>query len=243
MKTKIISVLLGFMLMTVSLSSCSGDTSNTEPLPGYVDASTAPITVNPTDLVLEDSSYTILPSGYVLFTICIKNENKNIKADYANIKITGKKKDGSIDFSDDWTIGGIMPQTTSYWASQAGDGTVDESDEIEISISVNKDDWVRTSDTIPDDLYVFNNISVTPDIVIKITGEITLKDDSLDSEFKNLYSPMLVCVLKDDDGKIVGGFNGFLNSELKSGEPYVFDIRSYSAFGDFAKAELYANPW
>ncbi len=243
MKKRILSALLGFMLITISISGCSGSTSNTEPLKEYNDASGSLLTETPTDLVLEDSNYTILSSGYVLFTLCIKNENKDIKADYAQIKITGKKKDGSIDFSDDWTIGGIMPQTTSYWASQAGDGTVDESDAIEISVSVNKDDWVRTSATVPDDLYVFSNVTVIPDDVIKITGEVTLKDDSLESEFNNLYSPMLICVLKDDKGKIVGGFNAFLNSELKPGEPYVFDVRSYSAFGDFAKADLYANPW
>ena len=40
--------------------------------------------------------------------------------------------------------------------------------------------------------------------------------------------PSLQCVLKDANGKLVGGFNTYVNNELKVGEPTPFEIRDHS---------------
>lgn len=55
--------------------------------------------------------------------------------------------------------------------------------------------------------------------------------------------PMIICVLKDANGKIVGGFDGFVDSELSEGQPYVFDIGLGFDAVEYDKAEMYANPW
>lgn len=179
------------------------------------------------------------------YVVCLKNNNKGYGANFAHIKITGKKEDGSIGFSDDWTIGGLMPQGTTYWAWQAGDGSVTNNDTIDISVSVNKNDWFATTTVIPEDLYVFDNISVSTDDYggLKATGEITLTDDSVDLMFNSVTSPMLVCVLKDEEGKLVGGFNGFIYTDLSSGNADIFEISSFNNFGNYSIAEMYANPW
>ena len=57
--------------------------------------------------------------------------------------------------------------------------------------------------------------------------------------------PSLQCVLKDANGNLVGGFNTYVNNELKVGEPTPFEIRDHSLPKDLAYATVgvYANSW
>ena len=54
----------------------------------------------PVDLVLKDSSYTI-DNGYVHYVLAIENPNTGYMPEFVNVKVTGKRADGSISFSDD----------------------------------------------------------------------------------------------------------------------------------------------
>lgn len=195
------------------------------------------------DLVIVDSNY-VIQNGYVMYTVAIENPNDDYMPEFAVIKVTGKKADGTIDFSDDWTISALGPGSTTYWASQAGEGNSTDDDTIDISVSVDSDNW-KKSDPKPADLYTFDNVSVKTDDygTMKATGEITLTDESVDYGMNGVKEPMIVCVLKDSDGKIVGGFNGYVDSELSEGQPYVFDIGLSFDAVEYDKAEMYANPW
>lgn len=197
----------------------------------------------PQDLVLSDSNY-VLSHGYVEYALEIQNPNENYAADFVTVTVTSKHADGTIGFSDEWVVSNILPGSTSYWASQAGDGDTIESDTVEISLSVSDHNWNKTDQIMPAVLYTFDNVTVAPAQYSGLTakGEITLNEDfsfgTTDGE-----SPMLVCILKDANGAIVTGFSGYMYSDLTVGTPAVFDIDSYFDGVEYAAAEMYANMW
>lgn len=169
----------------------------------------------------------------------IQNTNTDYKALFAHVNIVGKTTDGSIRFSDDWTIGDIEPGTTTFWASQAGNGDSLETDTVEITVSVDDSDWIK-SDGVPENLYTITNTTVNtnPYGMITATGEITLNEEG-----DTYRMPMIVVVLKDADGKLVGGFDGFIDSDLTVGTQSTFEVNDFAMHADYASYEVYANPW
>jgi len=194
------------------------------------------------DLEIVDSNYTV-SDGYVSYVIAINNPNEEYAPQSVNIKVVGRAEDGSISFSDDWGINGTLPGATTYWANSAGSGNASESDTIEISISVDDDDWYKTTQKY--DFYTVENVSILPSEYrgFSATGEITLSEDVKLKRFGDSKTPMLVCVLKDADGKLISGCSTFIYDDLKIGEATAFEIRSSSDAPDYATAEVYANPW
>lgn len=249
MKRKyIIGIILASLL--VMMVGCGGTSQNQNEISNEVkteaatnEVKTEAVTNDPVDLELVDSHYTI-DNGYVHYTVAIKNPNDGYMPDFAHIKVTGKKSDGSIDFSDDWVISSLAPGSTTYWANQAGDGNTVEGDTIDITVSVDKDSW-RPSEPKPADLYKFDNTTVSPKDYggVKATGEITLTDENVEYGINGVTGPMIVCVFKDANGKLVGGFSGYVDSDLVEGTPSVFDISSFHEIDDYETYELYANPW
>ena len=189
-------------------------------------------------LTVVDSNYS-LSSGYVKYVLEIQTTNTDYKALFAHVNIVGKTTDGSIRFSDDWTIGDIEPGTTTFWASQAGNGDSLETDTVEITVSVDDSDWIK-SDGVPENLYTITNTTVNtnPYGMITATGEITLNEEG-----DTYRMPMIVVVLKDADGKLVGGFDGFIDSDLTVGTQSTFEVNNFAMHADYASYEVYANPW
>ena len=62
-----------------------------------------------------------------------------------SVTVSGKAEDGTVSFSDDWMIGGLLPGSTTYWSNHAGNDNVAETDNVEIKISVEDDGWYKTS--------------------------------------------------------------------------------------------------
>lgn len=240
---------LGLMMagvLTIGLFGCSNNPNNPNSTsePKEITNSAEQAESNePQELVLADSNY-VLSHGYVEYALEIQNPNEDYAADFVTVTVTSKHADGSIGFSDEWVVSNILPGSTSYWASQAGDGDTVESDTIEISLSVNERNWNKTDQTIPNDLYTFDNVTVAPGQVngLSAKGEVTLNDD-FNIGTADGKSPMLVCILKDANGSIVAGFSGYMNSDLVVGSPSVFDIDSLFDAVDYATAEMYANIW
>ena len=239
-KKSILALLL--VLVFVLAAGCGNTSEETSEVENNNTAEKQTTTNEPVDLVLKDSFYNI-QDGYVHYIVSIENPNEGYMPEFVNIKVTGKKADGSIDFSTDWVVSALAPGSTTYWASQAGDGNSTDEDTVEISLSVDDGNWVKSGPK-PSDLYVFDNVSVSPvDFGAQATGEITLTDASVDYGVNGITKPMIVCALKDADGNLCGGFNGYVNSDLQEGAATVFDIRSFHEIGDYETAEMYANPW
>ena len=194
------------------------------------------------DLVLKDSSY-VIQDGYVQYAMAIDNPNEEFAPHSVSVTVSGKAEDGTVSFSDDWMIGGLLPGSTTYWSGQAGSGNVAESDNVEIKISVDDDDWYKTAQKL--DFYQIDNVSTTTDSLgyIVVTGEITLKDAVELVDGHNAEKPMLVCVFKDAEGKLIAGSSTFTHSDLKVGEPSTFEVDSRFKDLDYATVEVYANPW
>ena len=230
-------------VLAFGLFGCS-NSSNSTSEPRENNNSTEQAKSNePQDLVLVDSNY-VLSHGYVEYALEIQNPNEDLAADFVTVTVTSKHADGSIGFSDEWVVSDILPGSTSYWASQAGDGDTIESDTVEISLSVSERNWNKTDQTMPADLYTFDNVTVAPGQFSGLTakGEITLNED-FSIGTRDGKSPMLVCILKDANGSIIAGFSGYMNSDLTVGTPSVFDIDSMFDAVDYATAEMYANMW
>jgi hypothetical protein len=195
------------------------------------------------DLVLADSCYTI-SDGYVSFVIAVNNPNKDYAPQSVNVSVVGRSDDGKITFSDDWGTGTTLPGATTYWTSRVGNGNASDSDTIEIKVSVDDDDWYKTSERY--DFYQIDNVSTSEDSFGSpiVTGEITLKRDVELKGFGEADSPQYVCVLRDSDGKMVGGFSSYAKKDLKVGEATPFEVSPLGQYKvDFATAEVYANPW
>ena len=194
------------------------------------------------DLELVDYNY-VLEDGYVEYVLAIHNPNEEFAPRFTNVKVVGRSPSGAITFSDDWTVGITLPGATTYWASQAGGGDASEEDTIEISVSVDEDNWVKTS--LTDNFYAIDNTSISTDKHNRfvVTGEITLLEDVDLPSTQDAKSPSVICVLKDADGGLVAGFNTYTSGDLKVGEPSAFEIDSMFEAVDFENAQVYANPW
>lgn len=205
----------------------------------------------PQDLVIEEFAYTN-NDGYIDYVIKVTNPNEKFRAEYGNLTITDTASDGSIRFSDDTSIGICWPKSTTYWVGMAGDGDAADDDKLEAKLSVDEYNWIPSATQVPEDLYTFENVTVKANEYdeLKATGTVTVKADAGDIEKEiqkssgsTLKKPQIVCILKDADGKIVGGFEGSMNSDLQPGSASPFDISSYGNVPEYATAEMYANPW
>ena len=112
------------------------------------------------DLVLKDSNY-VIQDGYVQYVMAMDNPNGEFAPRSVYVTVSDKAEDGTVSFSDDWTIGGLLPGSTTYWTNRAGNGNVAASDNVEIKISVEDDDWYKTSQKY--DFYQMDNVSTTTD--------------------------------------------------------------------------------
>ena len=242
MKKTLLAVIVA-SVMAVALFGCSsgGSTSSSSSSSAAENNNVAEVadSAEPQDLIISDSGY-VLKNGYVMYAVEIENPNTNWGAQYANISITATSKSGDIRFSDDWTVGPITPGTKTYWATQAGDGDTKKDDTVEFDVSVSDYNWSEGEATIPADLYTFDNVKVAKgEYNMTAKGKITMSENDIDGAAR----PMLVCILKDEKGKIVTGFNGYMSSDLKPGKTTAFDIDGYFSDVKYKKAEMYANPW
>lgn len=241
---KLLLIALG-CLMSLMMFGCSSGNANSNGTSATNNNSTQAEQSNtPDELIVSDSNYTISESGYVHYAVEIQNPNENYAAEFATITVTGKHADGTISFSDEWVISNLLPESTSYWANQAGDGDSVQGDTISFSVAVNDRNWSKSDQKMPTDLYTFDNVTVKTDQFddLSAKGEITLNED-MTVGTNSVESPMLVCILKDANGKIVTGFSGYIYSDLKVGTSSVFDINSYFEAPEYSTAEMYANPW
>ena len=246
---KRLSVLLVGLCLAVTCVGCAGGQSdnNASNTGTAQNSGTAQNTKSnsdkPQDLTVVDSGY-ILSNGYIMYALAIQNPNDNYLAQFAHVNVVSKDASGTILSSDDWTLGGICPSTTTYWASQAGNGSVTEGTQVEITVSVDSSDWKESDVKLPAELYTFSGTSVTPSNFgyLQGTGQVTLNEEA-EIPMKDAAKPAIECILKDANGKIVTGFSTYMMSELSVGTPKAFELNSTFKDVQYATYEFYANPW
>lgn len=186
------------------------------------------------DIQITDSGYSVSESGYVLYGVSLHNPNETYAADFVTVTITGKDANGGIVFSQDQVMGTMNPGDDYTFGTQAGNGTAPET--VEFSVSVDEDNW-KDGEAVEGEPYTISN---TNEVINEygsgdFTGEITVTDAWADYE-----TAWVSAILKDADGNIVGGYNGYAN--ITPNQPAVFDAIAYD-LPEYDSVEYYAVPW
>ena len=238
MKRKVM-ILAAVIVLAFGVMGCGGQSgkSTSGASGSSATASAAAQNAQPQDLVLEETGYTVLDQGYVLYGFKLTNPNENFGAQFPTVQITGKTADGKVAFTDEQTLKDIYPGETIFFGTQAGNGTAPDS--VEFTAKVKDRNWKQT-DAKREGLYTIENLSDNGDRygMHSYTGEITLN-----KEDKSATKPAITLILRDEAGNIVYGYTTYQMSELSVGTPTPFEITAYGVPESAASFEVYASPW
>ncbi len=177
--------------------------------------------------------------SYVIYAFALRNPSDDFMIKYPSVKITGRDKDGTVLFSDEQVLNVLYPGKTTYFASLAGGNSVPATVEF---TPCAPDEWNVTPYAGATPQFEVSGLSAVPDGFggVNFTGELTVV--SAEGSDAAISSGLAVtAVLRDDDGKIVGGFSDFIDMPAE-GETAPFEV-SYFDPPAYASAEAYVQVW
>lgn len=226
-----------------SVSADSGGAAVT-PTPTSTSMSAASGAVSVDDLPLKIAEYgwSVDSMGYVRALVGLQNTSVNMAVDMPIIRVTGYDAAGAQTFTEEQGAMVCLPGQVSYIyvQSTAEAGTTAR---VEVALEAGATTKERRV-TTPISLDV-SDVSAKADAFggLTITGSVSLGGDGSWSESAPLSnSVMLISVLRDDAGQIVGGAIDFLTTVPAAGESAPFSITDYGA-PDYATVEVHAQPW
>lgn len=184
-------------------------------------------------LKISESGWHVDSNGYVDYALTIQNTSEDLIVEYPEVIITGRAADGSVVFSKSQVMGVVYPGYDLTFACMTGDGTAPAT--VEFALGKPQDYQVSVGTGHPTE-YKVHDLSVRKDGAGKLTvsGEVekTVEGD----EWLDSQSVWLSVILRDDQGQIVYGWNGFVDSP-GLGEQMPFSIEVYSV-PDYATVEV-----
>lgn len=184
-------------------------------------------------LKISESGWHVDSNGYVDYALTIQNTSEDLIVEYPEVIITGRAADGSVVFSKSQVMGVVYPGYDLTFACMTGDGTAPAT--VEFALGKPQDYQVSVGTGHPTE-YKVHDLSVRKDGAGKLTvsGEVekTVEGD----EWLDSQSVWLSVILRDDQGQIVYGWNGFVESP-GLGEQMPFSIAVYSV-PDYATVEV-----
>ena len=184
-------------------------------------------------LKISESGWHVDSNGYVDYALTIPNTSVDLIVEYPEVIITGRAADGSVVFSKSQVMGVVYPGYDLTFACMTGDGTAPAT--VEFALSKPQDYQVSVGTGRPTEYKVLD-LSARKDGSGKLTvsGEVekTVEGD----EWLDSQSVWLSVILRDDQGQIVYGWNGFVESP-GLGEQMPFSIAVYSV-PDYATVEV-----
>lgn len=174
-------------------------------------------------LGIAESGWSVDPSGCVRYAITLENTSDDLIIGFPEVIITGRSASGSIVFSSSQMMGVVFPGSTMTFACLAGNGTAPAT--VDFTLAKPKDYGVSIGTGRPTE-YKMHDVAArrgANDKVV-VTGEvekIAEGDESISGG-----DVWLSVVLRDDDGAIVSGSNGFVTSP-GLGERMPFSITIY----------------
>jgi hypothetical protein len=237
---KWIALVVSFVLAMAMLTGC-GSSNNTSGESGSADKPAGGVadTSKPVDLEIIESGFTVGESGYVHYGIAVNNPNTGFLVDSYVVTVTGKDADGKIVFTDEQTMGTLVPGDTQIFATQAGNGTAPAT--VEISVSAKERNWQAT-DKKAVKYFEITNTNVVPSdygLGASFTGEIVLLEKLPENSF--MESAWLSVIFRDANGAIISGDHSFVDN-LAVGQALPFELHIYNV-PDYASYELHALPW
>ena len=184
-------------------------------------------------LKISESGWHVDSNGYVDYALTIQNTSEDLIVEYPEVIITGRAADGSVMFSKSQVMGVVYPGYDLTFACMTGDGTAPAT--VEFALGKPQDYQVSVGTGRPTEYKV-------RDLVVRrggagklaVSGEVekTVEGD----EWLDSQSVWLSVILRDDQGQIVYGWNGFVDSP-GLGEQMPFSIEVYSV-PDYATVEV-----
>lgn len=174
-------------------------------------------------LGIAESGWSVDPSGCVQYAITLENTSDDLIIEFPEVIITGRSASGSIVFSSSQVMGVVFPNSTLTFACMEGNGTAPAT--VDFTLAKPKDYGVSIGTGRPTE-YKMHDVAArrgANDKVV-VTGEvekIAEGDESISGG-----DVWLSVVLRDDDGAIVSGANGFVTSP-GLGERMPFSITIY----------------
>lgn len=188
-------------------------------------------------LKIAESGWSVGPGGCVQYAITLENTSDDLIIEFPEVIITGRSASGSIVFSSSQVMGVVFPNSTLTFACMEGNGTVPAT--VDFTLAKPKDYGVSIGTGRPTE-YKMHDVAArrgANDKVV-VTGEvekIAEGDESISGS-----DVWLSVVLRDDDGAIVSGTNGFVTSP-GLGERMPFSITIYDC-PEYATLEVVPLP-
>lgn len=174
-------------------------------------------------LGIAESGWSVGPGGCVQYAITLENTSDDLIIEFPEVIITGRSASGSIVFSSSQVMGVVFPNSALTFACMEGNGTVPAT--VDFTLAKPKDYGVSIGTGRPTE-YKMHDVAARRDANDKVvvTGEVEKVADG--DEFISGSDVWLSVVLRDDDGAIVSGSNGFVTSP-GLGERMPFSITIY----------------
>lgn len=188
-------------------------------------------------LKIAESGWSVGPGGCVQYAITLENTSDDLIIEFPEVIITGRSASGSIVFSSSQVMGVVFPNSTLTFACMEGNGTAPAT--VDFTLAKPKDYGVSIGTGRPTE-YKMHDVAArrgANDKVV-VTGEvekIAEGDESISGS-----DVWLSAVLRDDDGAIVSGSNGFVTSP-GLGERMPFSITIYDC-PEYATLEVVPLP-
>ena len=191
-------------------------------------------------LEIVESGWSVGTGGYIHFALGVRNSSADEAYELVGIKVVGYDEDGAVLFSQDCGIMVCLPDQTTYYASQVGGGTVP--DRVEFTLQKNSTTSARRMSSKLEmsvtDLSISERGSTTNFVC---TYSVAGSDEASSNISSYMNTTAVVIVLRDADGNIVYGTNGFVYN-LEDGEGQTTQV-SASGLPTYATAEAYVMPW
>lgn len=184
-------------------------------------------------LKISESGWHVDSNGYVDYALTIQNPSEDLIVEYPEVIITGRAADGSVVFSKSQVMGVVYPGYDLTFACMTGDGTAPAT--VEFALGKPQDYQVSVGTGHPTEYKVLDQTARKGGAgKLAVSGEIekTVEGD----EWLDSQGVWLSVILRDDQGQIVYGWNGFVDSP-GLGEQMPFSIEVYSV-PDYATVEV-----
>ncbi|MDO4442347.1 MAG: serine/threonine-protein kinase [Slackia sp.] len=189
-------------------------------------------------LTLEESGWSVAPSGYVHYAFVLSNAEDGFKVEFPTVKIVGRDASGGVLFSQEQVLNIIMPGQTIYFGAQAGNGTAPDSVEFTV---VRPHDFAVSKNATELPAFEVGNVAAVSDGFggENFTGEVTYLGGS--SPDASMGQIAVTVVLRNGAGKIVYGSTGHVGYPAE-GESTTFEVVG-GKLPEYATVEAYAQPW
>ncbi len=190
-------------------------------------------------LTIVESAWFVDQTGRLRWVFALHHGGSESAVLYPTVKIVGRDAKGNVVSSNSQVLSLIEPGQTIYFGSSSENGTAIQSVDF-VPVNPSKDNLVQSRENAPK--FRVGSISEYVDTSDSphFAGEVFLEGVS-DAECETNQLAITV-VLRDSDGKMLGGETGFTNCP-RQGESSAFDILARALPSSYASVEAYACEW